>query len=135
LNAKRQALRFMLDEGVPDSVGEIFEKAGHEVIYLNKSQVIMRGSPDPLVVQAAVANEAILVALDGDMRKIAQGHGVGKNRYRMLSLIKLSCFEPDAAGRVKSMMSLIEHEWDAGATDSGRRLHIEILDTVVRSMR
>jgi hypothetical protein len=37
-------------------------------------------------------NDAILVALDGDMKRIAQGHGVGSGKYLKLRLIKLSCF-------------------------------------------
>lgn len=126
----------MLDEGVPNSVGQKLEESGHNVIYMNRAEVVVRGSPDPLVAQAAAANGAILVALDGDMKKIAGSYGLGQNRYRKLSLLKLSCFEPNAVIRVDSFMSLIEHEWLVSSSDdSGRRLHMEILDTLVRIMR
>jgi hypothetical protein len=84
-------------------------EAGHEVHFLNRS--LARGSSDQLVCTIADINNAILVALDGDMKRIAQGHGVGSGRYLRLGLIKLSCFEPDAPARVRAAMSLIEHEW------------------------
>jgi hypothetical protein len=80
-------------------------------------------------------NDAILVALDGDMKRIAQGHGVDARTFLKLGLIKLSCFEPDAARRVKGAMSLIEHEWNFSAGKSGRRIFVEILDTVIRTVR
>ena len=53
----------------------------------------------------------------------------------IVGLIKLSCYEPDAAGRVKEAVSLIEHEWNYSAGKSGRRIFIEILNTVIRTVR
>src|SRR4051794_34088889 len=107
--AARSSLRLFLDEGVPDSVGRIFMEAGHEVAFLNK--MLARGASDHLVCAIADINEAILVALDGDMKRIAQGYGVGSSKFLRLGLIKLSCFEPDAARRVREAITLIEHEW------------------------
>jgi hypothetical protein len=52
-----------------------------------------------------------------------------------IGLIKLSCFEPDAAARVRTAMSLIEHEWNATAGTTGRRIFVEISDRVIRSFR
>jgi hypothetical protein len=129
----RPVLRLFLDEGVPDSVGHVFMAEGHNVAFLNKTMA--RGSPDPLVCIIADINNAILVALDGDMKRIAQGYGVGARTFLKLGLIKLSCYEPHAAGRVKEAMSLIEHEWNFSAGKSGRRIFIEILDTVIRTVR
>jgi predicted nuclease of predicted toxin-antitoxin system len=129
----RPTLRLFLDEGVPDSVGHAFLEAGHEVHFLNRS--LARGSSDQLVCAIADINNAVLVALDGDMRRIAQGHGVGSGRYLRLGLIKLSCFEPDAADRVRAAMSLIEHEWMFAEGREGRRIFVEISDRVIRSHR
>lgn len=129
----RPTLRLFLDEGVPDSVGHAFLEAGHEVHFLNRS--LARGSSDQLVCAIADINNAVLVALDGDMRRIAQGHGVGSGRYLRLGLIKLSCFEPDAADRVRAAMSLIEHEWMFTEGREGRRIFVEISDRVMRSHR
>ena len=133
MTAGRPVLSLFLDEGVPDSVGHAFLEAGHEVAFLNKSSA--RGSPDHVVCAIADINDSILVALDGDMKKIAQGHGVGQRKLLQLGLIKLSCFEPDAAVRVRMAMSLIEHEWMVTEGRTGRRIFVEISDTVMRTFR
>jgi predicted nuclease of predicted toxin-antitoxin system len=104
------ALTFFLDEGVPDSVAQVIRDSSHEAMLLRQSAVA-RGSPDQVVCAFAEATDAILVAIDGDMKRIAQGHGAGAGRFRSLNLLKLSCAEPDAAQRVREAMSLIEHEW------------------------
>ena len=126
-------LRLFLDEGVPDSVGKVFSDAGHKVIYLRDA--IAPSSPDVLVCAAAESNNAILVALDGDMKEIAKGHGLGGGRFKRLSLVKLSCPEPMAANRVKFALSLIEHEWLISGEKSARRLFIEIGTQVIKTFR
>lgn len=130
---KRPKLKLVLDEGVPDSVGVAFKEASHTVIYCNKE--LLRGTTDQLVCAFAQVNEAILVALDGDMKAIARGIGLGNSRFKTLNLIKLSCYEPRAENRVRASMSLIEHEWHVGANFEGRRLYVEISDSVIRSWR
>lgn len=126
-------LKVFLDEGVPNSVGACFARAGHTVIYLRDA--IATGSPDQLVCAVAEANDAILLALDGDMRQLAQRHGVGRLRFRRLSLIKLSCRETRATARIEDAMSLIEHEWAVSAAQSDRRIFIEIGDSFIRTHR
>ncbi len=126
-------LKLFLDEGVPDSVGRVFEEHGHKVTYLNRT--LVRGSSDQLVCAIADINEAVLVALDGDMKAIAKANGVGAGRYLKLGLIKLSCKEPKAAERVRSAMSLIEHEWNYGILNRHRRIFIEIGDLAIRTYR
>jgi hypothetical protein len=108
--------------------------AGHQVAFLNRTPAA-RGTSDPVVCVIADINDAVLVALDGDMKRIAQGHGVGGRTFLKLGLIKLSCFEPDAARRVEEAMSLIEHEWTFTEGRAGRRIFVEILDTVIRTVR
>jgi predicted nuclease of predicted toxin-antitoxin system len=129
----RSILRLFTDEGVPDSVGDCFAAYGHHVIRLRES--VATGSPDPLVCAAAEANDAILIALDGDMRALAQRHGVGQRRFRTLSLIKISCKVTRAGERVKAAMSLIEHEWSYSAGQPDRRLFMEIGSDVIRTFR
>jgi predicted nuclease of predicted toxin-antitoxin system len=122
-----------LDEGVPVSVGRVFETRGHEVIYL--AEALQPGSPDPLVCAAAEANDAILVAHDGDMREHARRHGVGQRRFRRLSLIKLSCRESQAARRVDEAMALIEAEWERSQGSDDRRIFVEIKKSVILTRR
>jgi predicted nuclease of predicted toxin-antitoxin system len=132
---KRPKLKFALDEGVPNSVGAVLQKAGHKVIYLNKGDLVPRGSKDPLVCIFAVVNDAILVAMDGDMKAIAKSHGASKSIFAKLNLLKLSCLETEAAERLQATISLIEHEWHVNAEAPGRRLFVEIMTSVIRSNR
>ena len=132
MSLRRLELRLFLDEGVPDSVGKAFEEAGHAAIYLRET--MPTGSPDHLVCAIAEINDAILVALDGDMKQLASRHGIGARRYKRLSLIKLSCRETRAAERVKAAMTLIEHEWRYGSSNGDRRIFIEILDAAIRTV-
>lgn len=120
-------------DSVPVSVGRCFAAAGHTVIHFPDAAI--PGSPDQLVAAVSEANDAVLVALDGDMRQIARRRGIGQRRFHRLSLIKLSCRESRAAARVQGAMSLIEHEWHYAAGRSDRRIFIEIGDTVIRTMR
>jgi predicted nuclease of predicted toxin-antitoxin system len=133
VTAARPVLKLFLDEGVPDSVGHVFMEAGHQVHFLNKT--VARGSSDHLVCVIADINDAILVALDGDMKRIAQGYGAGGRKFLKLGLVKISCFEPNAANRVRTAMTLIEHEWMFTEGKAGRRIFIEISDAVIRSFR
>jgi len=133
LSSGRPVLRFFLDEGVPVMTGRALESAGHEVIYFGQSG-IAKGSVDPVVCVSALANEAILVAHDGDMKTLARGHGVTSARFASLSLLKLGCRESDGPRRVTAAMSLIEHEWMVGEGQE-RRLFIVIGSTVIRTHR
>lgn len=133
MNTTNLSLRLFLDEGVPDSVGRAFQDAGHEVLLLRNA--IAPGSPDPLVCAAAEVNAAVLVALDSDMKQLASRRGVGGQRFKRLSLIKLSCRETRAADRVRDAMSLIEHEWAYGASAASRRIFIEIGNASIRTNR
>lgn len=133
MSGTKLRLRLFFDEGVPDSAAQAFRDAGHEAMLLREHMAT--GSPDPAVCAIAEVNEAILVACDGDMKRLARNNGVNRGRYARLSLIKLSCRPSQAAPRVECMMSLIEHEWNAGAKYGARRLFIEIGDTWVRTNR
>ena len=130
---ERPKLRVFLDAGVPDSVGDAFRNAGHEVL-LHRDHLPER-TPDQLVCATSVVNDCILVAFDADMRQIAKQHGISKARFKDLSLIKLSCLEPDGAARVSTAMSLLEHEWNYNEGKEGRRLFVEIQAAVIRTVR
>ena len=84
---------------------------------------------------AAQANEAISVAFDKDMKRIAQRNGISGTRFNRLNLIKFCCPEPMAAARLKGAMSFIEHEWMVSDERAARRLHVEIGKHVLRTHR
>jgi hypothetical protein len=81
------------------------------------------------------ANDAILVACDGDMRRSAKRYGIGNGRFKKLSLIKFTTTAPRYASRAEQAMSLIEHEWTISQAKAGRRLFVEIMTDVIRTMR
>ena len=127
-------LKFFLDEGVPDSVAVVLRESGHDATVLRESGV-PTGSPDQVVATFAEVSESILVALDGDMKRIARGNGVNPSRFGRLNLLKLSCPEPMAVSRLKEAMSLIEHEWTINQGQRSRRLFVEIGINVMRTCR
>lgn len=129
----KPVLRFFLDEGVPVMTGEALEAVGHEVIYFDQS-AIGKGSADTVVCISAEANDAILVAHDGDMKTLARGHGVMPARFRSLNLLKLACRESNGPRRVTEAMSLIEHEWRVGEGRE-RRLFVVVSESVIRTHR
>jgi hypothetical protein len=69
------------------------------------------------------------------MKQIARHHGVGNQRFKKMSLLKLSCKEPHAALRVEQALSLIEHEWNFSEEKRARRLFVEIGDGFIRTTR
>lgn len=127
------ALKFFIDQCVPDSAGTALKECGHKVVLLREELAV--NSPDTLVAAVAEKNDAILVSLDGDFRVITRRHGVGKRAYRRLSLIKLSCRESRAAERLRTCITLIEHEWVLSQAATDRRILIEIGDAMIRINR
>lgn len=119
---------------MPNSVGAVLIGAGYDVVFAR--DVTGPGAADDLVCAVAEVNECILVSFDKDMRNAARRQGLGgRARFPFLSLIKLCCYEPEAADRLGSALSLIEHEWARRATNEGRRMYIEIGTTVIRVNR
>lgn len=111
----------------------MLQEAGHEVIFLHEA--IATGSNDDLVASAAIANEAILVAIDKDMRTSAKRNKISLNQYKRLSLLQLRCRETQAANRVRQALTLIEAEWNWAENKSSRRLFIEIGDSRIITNR
>jgi predicted nuclease of predicted toxin-antitoxin system len=97
---------------VPDSVGEVFKDSEHAVIY--HRDVLPDKAPDPVVCATALANNAILVAIDSDMKQFPRRFGIsrGSDRFAGLSIIRICCNEVLASKRLAQAMSLIEHEWN-----------------------
>lgn len=96
---------------------------------------LARGSADQLVCAASIALDAILIALDGDMKKIMRENGMGSGEFKRLSLVKLSCSEPDAAERLKYALSLIEHEWRIPKENNQRKIFIEKGSSFIKTNR
>lgn len=88
-----------------------------------------------MVAAVAEMNMAVLVSLDSDFKSLAPRARASKARFRTLSRIGLKCSEPQAAGRIKTALSLILHEWDVAQSSNDKRMIIEIGNSVIRIIR
>ena len=78
----------------------------------------------------------MLVTMDNDFKAIAAKIGIGRRRYRTLSLIRFEkCRESQAAGRLREAMSLIEHEWTFSGGKRDRRMFVVIGGASIRTHR
>jgi hypothetical protein len=104
----------------------MFTKRGHEVIL--HREVLPDATPDEVVCATALKNEAILVALDNDMKRIAKRYGAnpGNTRFAHLHLIRIGCNGILGAQRVDQAMSLIEHEWTFTKAKVARRMWVDV---------
>jgi predicted nuclease of predicted toxin-antitoxin system len=128
------AMRLFIDHCVPESVAKLLEQRGYEVIRLREKTA--PDSPDALVAAVAEANDAVLVTMDGDFKAIASRSGIGQRRFRRLSLLRFErCRESQAAKRLETALSLIEHEWSAGNAARDRRMFVVITSDTIRTYR
>lgn len=102
------------------------------MIYGN--QALAPRTPDPVVCLISLKENAILVAMDKDMKRIAKKNGVSSRKFSRLSFVHLECLEIHAANRVKEAMSLLEHEWNR-SENAVRRLHLIIGMGMIRTVR
>ena len=101
---------FFTDENIPDGVGRMVVACGHELTMLR--DVMPRGTTDPLVAIASARGGQVLISQDTDFKAIAKRLRVSQSKYaNMLHRIDVRCDAPQAAGRIRDLMSLIEHEW------------------------
>ena len=127
-------MRFFADHNVPEGVCKTLESAGYEVIRLR--QKTAPDSPDMLVAAVAEANNAILVTMDSDFKKLVSRIGIGQRRYRKLSLLRFEkCRESEAPSRLEKAMSLVEHEWKVGNASADRRMFVVIGGATIRTHR
>ena len=133
MTAVRPVLHLFIDHCAPDSAGRAFREAGHDVVFLRER--LLPDSPDPLVAAVAEQGGRILVSMDADFRQIAKRAGVGKGRFRSLSLIALRCRESHAAARIRQAISLVEHEWQHFEVHGGQRMFLEIGEGYIRTNR
>lgn len=127
-------IRLLLDNNVPDSVGEVFRAHGHIVEHVR--DILPVDSSDPLVATVSEEYECVLVSCDRDFRLIAPRIPHGKRaRFRKLSRISLECSEPQAATRVEAAMSLIEAEYEIAQRSRDKRLIIVIQSAGIKTQR
>lgn len=115
-----------MDAGVPDQVGETLRELGHTVIL--HRELLAEGSPDDLVCATALLNNAILAAIDKDMRRAARRFGkkLSEDRFKSLDLLLFVCSPVQSSNRLKNCASLLDHEWNYANLKLSRRLWIEV---------
>lgn len=120
---------------MPVAVGQAFETGGIPVIYYRDA--LAEKVADDVVCATAMSNNAVLIAIDGDMKRKARPYGIKAKggRFDMLSLIQICCPEPQAAKRMNQCLSLIEHEWRFATAKASRRLWIEVGPNYIRTNR
>ena len=134
MSSSPAAMRFFIDQNVPDSVGRFLSERGYEVVFLR--QRIPNDSPDALVAAVAEANNAILITFDPDFKALASRIGIGRRRFTKLSLIRFEkCRESQAARRIEAALSLIEHEWARSYGEDDRRMFVVITSQTIRTHR
>jgi len=74
--------------------------------------------------------------MDSDFKSMAKRAGIGPSRFKKLSLVRFEkCRESQAARRLESAMSLIEHEWEIADVSRDRRMFIVITSETIRTQR
>lgn len=127
--APRPKLRFLCDNNVPDSVARYLQRRGHSVLKIRT--VMAADSPDPVVAQAAIDDERILVSWDKDF----QQQRFMAPRYASLSRLAFSCPPSIAVERLKTEMALIEGEWALMSRRKSARMIVAIGRDQVRFRR
>lgn len=125
----------LLDEGTPVQVAAPFRARGHRAIL--HGEVLSPGTKDPVVAATAIQNNAVLVAIDRDMKQLAKrwGNFQDGGRYKRLNLVFIACNPVLAPKRVEQAMSFIEHEWDFACQKPTRALWLVIGPHFITSYR
>ncbi len=113
--------------GRPCQSPDPFTLNGHRVIHFHEVLTRGEGVKDTVVAAMAIQNDATLIAVDPDLRRLMRrfGSAADNARFKSLNLIWLSCNPVMATKRIEQAMSFIEHEWgfrlqEAGATSLDR---------------
>jgi hypothetical protein len=103
------------------------------VVFL--ADVLPQDAEDKLVAAVAEQRGAVLVSHDRDFKRLAPRIGIGRGQYRKLSRIVLTCTEPQAEGRDRIALALIEAEWTVAQMARDQRMIIEIGSSYIRTNR
>lgn len=102
--ADRPALKFLMDNNVPEGVARFLLSRGHDVTRVR--DIMPSDSPDPIVATAAINDGRILVSWDRDFNH----QRFQRDRFRALQRIGFSCPEPDGERRLSAVIERVEFE-------------------------
>lgn len=95
---------FLADNNCPESVIRYLTDRSHDVVRVR--DIMPADSPDPVVAQAAMQADRVLIGWDKDFthqRFLAP-------RFKKLSRIGFSCLEENGAARLEALIDLVEGE-------------------------
>jgi hypothetical protein len=93
--------RFLTDHNVPDSVGNALARLGHDVVRLR--EVMAVDTTDPVVAEAAMRDQRILVSWDRDFNQ----QRFMSPRFARLSRLSMSGPEMDGAARLEQVFDIV----------------------------
>lgn len=93
--------RFLTDHNVPDSVGAVLERFGHDVVRLR--DVMAVDTPDPVVARAAIEADRILVSWDRDFNQ----QRFMSPRFEKLKRLSMSGTEVGGADRLEEALDIV----------------------------
>lgn len=124
-------MRLLIDEDVPKSVADTFEKRGHEVIQVR--DCLPRGTADPVVAFTGDRLEAILVTWDHDFERIAGRIPQGNRaKFRKLGRISFRCNEVHGVRLLEKWIDMIEYHYAAARKGSDVRMIVQIQENAVK---
>lgn len=128
-------MRLLIDEDVPRSVADLFQERGHEVILVR--DVLLPGTPDPVVAAAGDQMEAIVVTWNQkDFRSLVARAPIGtRQMFRNLGRISFKCNESRGRSRVETVIESIEFEYEQCVKRRDPRLIMEIGESYFRVHR
>ena len=97
-------IAFLLDNNCPESIFLFLEARGHDVVRVR--DIMPSNSPDPVVAEAAMQTDRILVGWDKDFNH----QRFLKPRHKSLSRIGFSCSEVDGLARLTKLIDDVERE-------------------------
>lgn len=135
MRGNKPNLIILLDEGTPILSAEPFLQGGYQVIL--HGDVLDSGAKDELVAVTAILNNAALIAVDLDMKRLVRRFGSPDHdgRFKQLDLIFIGCGPVMAQKRISQAMSFIENEWDVRCEKAARRLWVSIDNHRITSYR
>src|SRR4029079_10197864 len=96
-------MRLLLDENVPNSVGEFLEARGHHVDLVRDSLGQM--TPDEVIAWVGNNLSAIVVTIDKDFRQLIQRVPTGgRRKFQNLGRVSLRCRESRALARFQEFI-------------------------------
>lgn len=102
---ERPKIGFLADHNVPESVCRFLEERGHDVVRVR--DIMPVDSPDPVVAQAAMDADRLLISWDKDFND----QRLAKPRFATLSRIGMSGEEHQGRKRIEASIHRIEFEF------------------------